>query len=261
MVTVSTSVQTDLSKYRSICNLSEPQTSTVGVSSPRPKCLGHRCCKHKLDGSHCLCLPSDASPTQGDSKNQAVPLPDHCSSPRLARYVLVLGHSAALNRNPTSATSVNHSSQTVPQLCISQQSTTSQPPLPKWNLSVVINELTKAALSLWHRCQTSYSQNCFLTSFGHSEIYAWVANKVSNLGHWEKVALFPSSDFIAKNQLAREGSQSVSPVTIQRRQDIVSGAGPEVLFGSNQRPKGVSIPPFHFLQERTQTSDPLLSLG
>ena len=46
-----------------------------------------------------------------------------------------------------------------------------------------------------------------------SEIDAWVANKVSNLGQWEKVALFPP-DFIAKNQLAREGSQSVSPVTI-----------------------------------------------
>ena len=47
----------------------------------------------------------------------------------------------------------------------------------------------------------------------HRKIHAWVANKVSNLGQWEKVALFPSSDFIAKNQLAR-GFQSVSPVTI-----------------------------------------------
>ena len=47
-----------------------------------------------------------------------------------------------------------------------------------------------------------------------NEIHAWAANKVSNLGQWEKVALFPSSDFIAKNQLAREGSLSVSPVTI-----------------------------------------------
>ena len=55
-------------------------------------------------------------------------LPDHCNSPRLARDVLVLGPSAALNRDPTSATSVNNSSQTVPQLCVSQQSTTSQPP-------------------------------------------------------------------------------------------------------------------------------------
>ena len=47
-----------------------------------------------------------------------------------------------------------------------------------------------------------------------SEIPAWVAYKVSNLGQWKKVALIPSSDFIAKSQLAREGSQSVSLVTI-----------------------------------------------
>ena len=54
-------------------------------------------------------------------------LPDHCNSPRLARDALVLGPSAALNRDPTSATSVNNSSQALPQLCVSQQST-SQPP-------------------------------------------------------------------------------------------------------------------------------------
>ena len=41
------------------------------------------------------------------------------------------------------------------------------------------------------------------------------------LGQWEKVALFPSPDFIAKNQLAREGSQSVSPVTIPALTTIV----------------------------------------
>ena len=38
----------------------------------------------------------------------------------------------------------------------------------------------------------------------YSKIHTWVANKVSNLGQWEKVAIFPSSDFIAKNQLAKE---------------------------------------------------------
>ena len=54
-----------------------------------------------------------------------------------------------------------------------------------------------------------------------SEIHAWVANKVSNLGQWEKVALFPSSDFIAKNQLARESLQSVSPVIIPALTTIV----------------------------------------
>ena len=54
-----------------------------------------------------------------------------------------------------------------------------------------------------------------------SEIRAWVANKVSNLGQWKKIALFPSSDFIAKNQLARESSQSVSLVTIPALTTIV----------------------------------------
>ena len=56
MITASTDIQTDLSKvvhpsYRSICHSSEPQTSTVRVSSPRSKGLERRCTKHKLDGS------------------------------------------------------------------------------------------------------------------------------------------------------------------------------------------------------------------
>ena len=42
--------------------------------------------------------------------------------------VIAPGPSAALNRDPTSSTSVKNSSQTVPQLCVSQQSTISQPP-------------------------------------------------------------------------------------------------------------------------------------
>ena len=47
-----------------------------------------------------------------------------------------------------------------------------------------------------------------------------VANKVSNLGQRKEVSLFPS-DFIAKNQLARERSQSVSLVTIPALTTIV----------------------------------------
>ena len=114
--------------FRSICHLSEPQSSTVRISSPRPNCLGHKCSKHKLVGSHCLCLPSHGSSSQGDPKNKAIQLPDHCNSPRLARDALVFGPSAALSRDPTSTASVKNSSQTVPQLCVSQQSTTSEPP-------------------------------------------------------------------------------------------------------------------------------------
>ena len=349
MVTASAGVQTDLPKVvhsscRSICHLSEPQTSTVHVSSPRPKCLGHRCSELKLDWSHCLCLPSDGSPSQGEPKNQAMPLPDHRNSTRLARDALVLGPSAALNRDPTTTSSVNNPSQTISQLCVPQQSTTSQSPrlvsrsgqlqeqgfsvevaeriaapqrsstrtiykskwalfekwcrenlvdfstlsvkhisdffmyqhlnrrpstidgyrtdivdtlgpaahhiaqssdlhrllssfhrdrlkssrnLHKWNLSVVLNELTKVPFEPMKDTDLKHLtlKTAFLLALAsgkrRSEIHAWVANKVSNLGQWEKVALFPSSDFIAKNQLAREGSQSVSPVIIPALTTIV----------------------------------------
>ena len=351
MVSASAGVQTDLPEVvhtscRLICHSPEPQTSTVRISCPRPKGLGHRCSKHKLNEPHGLCLPSYGSPSQGDPKDQAMPLPDHCNSPRLARDALVLGPSAALNRDPTTTPSVNDPTQTVPQVCVPQQPTTAEPPrlvsrsgqlqeqgfsvevaeriaapqrsstrtiykskwalfekwcrensvdfstpsvkqisdffmylyqdlnrhpstidgyrtaivdtlgptahhiahnadlhrllssfhrdypknsrnLPKWNLSVVLNELTKAPFEPMKDTDLKHLtlKTAFLLALAsgkrRSEIHAWVANKVSNLGQWEKVALFPSSDFIAKNQLAREGSQSVSPETIPALTTIV----------------------------------------
>ena len=129
MVTASAGVQTDLPKVvhsscRSICHSSEPQTSTVRVSSPRPKGLGHRCSELKLNGSHCLCLPSDSSPSQGDPKNQAMPLP--C---------------AALNRDPSPTYGVNDPSETVPQLCVPQHLN-----LHAWCLGV---DSSKNKVSLW----------------------------------------------------------------------------------------------------------------
>ena len=324
----------------------ESQTPSICVSYPRPKGLEHRCSEHKLDQPHGLRLPSYGSPSQGDPKDQAMPLPDHRDSPRLARDALVLEPSAALNRDPTTTPSVNDPTQTVPQLCVPQQSTTAEPPrlvsrsgqlqeqgfsvevaeriaapqrsstrtiyrskwalfekwcrensvdfstpsvkqisdffmylyqdlnrhpstidgyrtaivdtlgptaqhiahnadlhrllssfhrdrpkssrnLPKWNLSVVLNELTKAPFEPMKDSDLKHLtlKTAFLLALAsgkrRSEIHAWVANKVANLGQWEKVALFPSSDFIAKNQLAREGSQSVSPVTIPALTTIV----------------------------------------
>ena len=99
--------------------------------------------------------------------------------------------------------------------------------LRKWNLSVVLNELTKAPFEPMKDTDLKHLtlKTAFLLALAsgkrRSEIHAWVANKVSNLGQWEKVALFPSSDFIAKNQLAREGSKSVSLVTIPALTTIV----------------------------------------
>ena len=99
---------------------------------------------------------------------------------------------------------------------------------PKWNLSVVLIELTKAPFDPMK--DTDLKHLILKTAFflalasckRRSEIHAWVANKVSNLGQWEKVVLFPSSDFIAKKQLARESSLSVSLVTIPALTTIVN---------------------------------------
>ena len=153
MVTASAGVQTDLSKVvhtscRSICHSSEPQTSTLRVSNPRPKCLGHRCSEHRLDGSHCLCLPFDSSPSQGDPKNQAMPQPDHHDSSRLARDALVLGPSTALNRDPTATPGVNNSPQTVPHYVF--HNNPQHLNLHAWCLGMD-NSKNKASLWRWQR--------------------------------------------------------------------------------------------------------------
>ena len=83
--------------------------------------------------------------------------------------------------------------------------------LLKWNLSVVLNELTKAPFEpmkdtdLKHLTLKIVFLLAVASGKRRSEIHTWVVNKVCNLGQWEKASLFPSSDFIAKNQLAREG--------------------------------------------------------
>ena len=81
--------------------------------------------------------------------------------------------------------------------------------LPKWNLSVVLNELTKAPFESMKDTDLKHLtlKTAFLLALASnkhcSEIDAWVANKVSNLGQWEKVALFPSSDLIAKKPTSK----------------------------------------------------------
>ena len=251
--------------------------------------------------------------------NCQLQLSDHTNSPRLAGDALVLGPSAALNRDPTTTPGVDNTPQAVPQLRVPQEPAAPQLPrlvsrsgqlqeqgfsvevaeriaapqrsstrtiykskwalfekwcrensvdfstpsvkqisdffmylyqdlnrrphrllssfhrdrpkstrnLPKWNLSVVLNELTKAPFEPMKDTDLKHLtlKTAFLLALAsgkrRSKIHAWVANKVSNLGQWEKVALFSSSDFIAKNQPAREGSQSVSPVTIPALTTIV----------------------------------------
>ena len=47
-----------------------------------------------------------------------------------------------------------------------------------------------------------------------SEIHAWQHKNVRHQSDWSKVSLFPSPSFLSKNQLAKEGPESVAPVVI-----------------------------------------------
>ena len=58
---------------------------------------------------------------QKKKKKKRQQLSDHTNSPRLARDALVLGPSAALNRDPTAAPGIYNTPQAVPQLCVPQQ--------------------------------------------------------------------------------------------------------------------------------------------
>ena len=94
-------------------------------------------------------------------------------------------------------------------------------------MNVILNELTKAYFKPMKDTDIKYLtlKTAFLLALAsgkcHSEIHACVANEISHLGQCENVALFPSSDFIAKNQLARIDFQSVSPVIITALTTIV----------------------------------------
>ena len=121
MVTAFAGVQTALSQVAhsscgSFCHSSEPQSSTVRIFSPRPKCLGHRCWSGLTAYAY--------SPT--------------------ARDALVLGPSAALNRDPTSSASVKNSFETV------FHSNPQHLNLHVWCLGVD-NPKNKASLWRWQR--------------------------------------------------------------------------------------------------------------
>ena len=58
----------------------------------------------------------------------------------------------------------------------------------------------------------------FLLALGsgkrRSEIHAWQSKNIRHQSEWSKVSLYPSPSFLSKNQLAKEGLDSVAPVVI-----------------------------------------------
>ena len=92
--------------------------------------------------------------------------------------------------------------------------------IPSWNLSLVLHQLTKAPFEPLK--EASMKQLTFKTVFllalgsgkRRSEIHAWLHKNIRHQSDWSKVSLYHSPSFLSKNQLAKEGPDSVAPVVI-----------------------------------------------
>ena len=92
--------------------------------------------------------------------------------------------------------------------------------IPKWNLSLVLQRLTQPPFEPQEEASLKFLtwKTVFLLTLAsgkwHSEIHAWTLDGLLCLGDWDQIQLSPSPSSIAKNQLAKEGLQSISTVVI-----------------------------------------------
>ena len=92
--------------------------------------------------------------------------------------------------------------------------------IPSWNLSLVLHQLTKAPFEPLKESSLKHLtfKTVFLLALGsgkrRSEIHAWLHKNIRHQSDWSKVSLYPSPSFLSKNQLAKEGPDSVAPVVI-----------------------------------------------
>ena len=92
--------------------------------------------------------------------------------------------------------------------------------IPSWNLSLMLHQLTKAPFEPIKEASLKLLtfKTVFLLALGSgkrmSEIHAWQNKNIRHQSDWSKVSLYPSPSFLSKNQLAKEGPDSVAPVVI-----------------------------------------------
>ena len=92
--------------------------------------------------------------------------------------------------------------------------------IPSWNLSLVLHQLTKAPFEPIKEASWKHLtfKTVFLLALGsgkrRSKIHAGQNRNIRHQSDWSKVSLYPSPSFLSKNQLAKEGPDSVAPVVI-----------------------------------------------
>ena len=89
-----------------------------------------------------------------------------------------------------------------------------------WNLSRLLHQLTKAPFKPLKEASLKHLtfKTVFLLALGsgkcRSEIHVWLHKNIRHQSDWSKVSLYPSPRLLSKNQLAKEGPDSVAPVVI-----------------------------------------------
>ena len=92
--------------------------------------------------------------------------------------------------------------------------------IPSWNLSLVFTSAHKGSFEALKEASLKHLtfKTVFLLALGsgkrRSEIHAWLHKNIRHQSDWSKVSLYPSPSFLSKNQLAKEGPDSVAPVVI-----------------------------------------------
>ena len=92
--------------------------------------------------------------------------------------------------------------------------------IPSWNLSLVLHQLSKPPFEPIGEASLKHLtfKTVFLLALGsgkrRSEIHAWQNKNIRHQSYWSRVSLYPSPSFLSKNQLAKEGPESVAPVVI-----------------------------------------------
>ena len=91
--------------------------------------------------------------------------------------------------------------------------------ISSWNLSLVLHQLTKAPFEpIKEALKHLTFKTVFLLALGsgkrRSGIHAWQNKNIINQSDWSQGSLYPSPSFPSKNQLGKEGPDSVAPVVI-----------------------------------------------
>ena len=87
--------------------------------------------------------------------------------------------------------------------------------IPSWNLSLVLHQLAKAPFEPLKEASLKRLtfKTVFVLALGSgkhtSEIHAWLHKDIRHQSDCSKVSLYPSPSFLSKNQLAKEGPDSV----------------------------------------------------